>query len=64
MTQKILDGDGAQRRHPLDLLRPRSTATSSRERSGRYLPMGSLSRNRPSSHSIIAATDVMGLVME
>jgi hypothetical protein len=43
---------------------PRATATWRSARSGRYLATGSLSRNRPSSHNIIAATEVMGLVME
>ena len=32
--------------------------------SGRYFETGSLSRNHPSSYSIITATLVMGLLME
>jgi hypothetical protein len=40
----------------------RNTRTSSH--SGRNRDTGSLSSNRPSSHSCIAATDVTGLVIE
>ncbi len=43
-------------------LPPAQTRASAK--AGRYWETGSLSSKAPSSHSIIAATDVIGLVIE
>ena len=44
--------------------RPPSCATFSAASGGRYLATGSPSSTRPSSTSIMTATDVIGLVIE
>ena len=64
VAQQILHGDRPFGRHQLQRAALDHADLAGWRSAGRYLPIGSLSSRRPSSHSIMTPTETIGLVIE